>query len=70
MNKKSLAKSLGELFAYIQDLFDTLSYILIRKVDQNNKQKNKLLSFFSSIGNSYYKKYSNIKKQSEYDDDK
>ena len=69
MNKKSLAKSLGELFAYIQDLFDTLSYILIRKVDQNNKEKNKLLSFFSSIVNSYYKKYSNIKKQSEYDDD-
>ena len=70
MNKKSLSKSLGELFAHIQDLFDTLSYILIRKVDQNNKQKNRLLSFFSSIGNSYYKKYSHIKKQSEYDDDK
>ena len=54
---------------HIQDLFDTISHILIRKVDQNNKKKNKFLSFFSSIGNSYYKKYSNIQKESEYDDD-
>ncbi len=69
MNKKPLSKNIGELFAHIQDLFDTISHILIRKVDQNNKKKNKFLSFFSSIGNSYYKKYSNIKKESEYDDD-
>ena len=68
MNKsKSFSKSIGELFAHIQDLMDTAIHSVIKKTNENGYKKNRLLSFFSSVGDSYFKKYSEIKKHSKHD---
>ena len=61
---KSLSKQLGELFAHFQDLIDTASHTLIKRLNEDKKKRNRLISFFSTIGDSYYKKYSKIKKDS------
>ena len=66
MNKsKSFSKSIGELFAHIQDLMDTAIHSVIKNT--NGDKKNRLLTFFSSVGDSYFKKYSEIKKHSKHD---
>ena len=62
---KSLSKQLGELFAQFQDLIDTASHTVIKRLNEDDKKRNRLLSFFSTIGDSYYKKYSEIKKDSK-----
>ena len=61
---KSLSKQLGELFAHFQDLIDTASHTLIKRLNEDDKKRNRLISFFSTIGDSYFKKYSEIKKDS------
>ena len=55
---KPLSKQLGELFAQFQDLIDTASHTVIKRLNEDDKKRNRLLSFFSTIGDSYYKKYS------------
>ena len=62
---KPLSKQLGELFAHFQDLMDTASHTVIKRLNEDNKKRNKLISFFSTIGDSYFKKYTEIKKDSE-----
>ena len=62
---KSLSKQLGELFAHFQDLIDTATHSVIKRINKDGKKRNKLISFFSTIGDSYFKKYSKIKKDSE-----
>jgi hypothetical protein len=62
---KSLSKQLGELFAHLQDLVDTASHTVIKRLNEGGKKRNKLLSFFSTIGDSYFRKYSEIKKNDE-----
>ena len=62
---KPLSKQLGELFAQFQDLIDTASHTVIKRLNEDDKKRNSLLSFFSTIGDSYYKKYSEIKKDSK-----
>ena len=62
---KSLSKQLGELFAHFQDLIDTASHTLIKRLNEDEKKRNRLISFFSTIGDSYFKKYSEIKKDSK-----
>ena len=62
---KPLSKQLGELFAQFQDLIDTASYTVIKRLNEDDKKRNKLISFFSTIGDSYYKKYSEIKKNTK-----
>ena len=62
---KPLSKQLGELFAQFQDLIDTASHTVIKRLNEDYKKRNRLLSFFSTIGDSYYKKYSEIKKDSK-----
>ncbi|MBT4317739.1 MAG: hypothetical protein HOD52_01505 [Candidatus Marinimicrobia bacterium] len=62
---KPLSKQLGELFAQFQDLIDTASHTVIKRLNEDDKKRNRLLSFFSTIGDSYYKKYSEIKKDSK-----
>ncbi len=54
---------MGELFAHIQDLMDTATHSVINRVDEKSGKKNKLLNFFSSAGDAYFKKYSEIKKR-------
>ena len=66
---KSLPKRVGELFAHVQDLIDTATHTAIKRVDENKGKRNRLLGFFSSIGDSYFKKYTNIKKDSESNQD-
>jgi len=62
---KSLSKQLGELFAHFQDLIDTASHTVIKRLKEDEKKRNRLISFFSTIGDSYFKKYTEIKKDSE-----
>ena len=62
---KPLSKQLGELFAQFQDLIDTASHTVIKRLNEDDKKRNRLLSFFSTFGDSYYKKYSEIKKDSK-----
>jgi|TARA_B100000959_G_scaffold274739_1_gene327082 hypothetical protein len=63
---KSFSKSIGELFAHIQDLMDTAIYSIIKKTNENSNKRNRLLAFFSSVAESYFKKYSEIKKSSKH----
>jgi hypothetical protein len=44
---------------------DTATHSVINKVDEKGGKKNKLLGFFSSAGDAYFKKYTEIKKDSE-----
>ena len=64
---KSFSKSIGELFAHIQDLIDTVIHSIVKKTNENDNKKNRLLTFFSSVADSYFKKYSEIKKHSKHD---
>ena len=64
---KSFSKSIGELFAHIQDLIDTAIHSIVKKTYENDNKKNRLLTFFSSVADSYFKKYSEIKKHSKHD---
>ena len=59
---KSFSKRVGQLFAHVQDLLDTVIHTVIKRVDESGGKKNRLLGFFSSIGNAYFKKYTEIKK--------
>ena len=54
---KSFSKSIGELFAHIQDLMDTAIHSIVKKTNENDNKKNRLLPFFSSVADSYFKKY-------------
>ena len=62
---KPLSKRVGELFAHIQDLFDTAAHSAIQSFDEKSGKKNRLLRFFSSAGNAYFSKYNEIKKRKE-----
>jgi len=62
---KPLSKRVGELFAHIQDLFDTAAHSAIQRVDKKGGKKNRLLGFFSSAGDAYFNKYNEIKKRKE-----
>ncbi len=64
---KSFSKRIGELFAHIQDLIDTAIHSIVKKTNENDNKKNRLLTFFSSVADSYFKKYSEIKKHSKHD---
>lgn len=60
---KSLSKSVGELFAHVQDLMDTVTHTVIKRIGEKNvKERKSLLGFFSSLGDAYFKKYTDIKK--------
>ena len=43
-----------------QDLIDTATHSVIKRVNEDGKKRNKLISFFSTIGDSYFKKYSKV----------
>ena len=64
---KSFSKSIGELFAHIQDLMDTAIHSIVKKTNENDNKKTRLLTCFSSAADSYFKKYSEIKKHSKHD---
>ena len=66
---KSFSKRVGELFAHIQDLMDTATHTMIHRVREKGEPKNRLFDFFSSAGDAYYKKYTDIKKGKESNTD-
>jgi len=62
---KPFSRRLGEMFAHIQDLMDTAFHTAIQRVDESGGKKNRLLGFFSSVGDAYFRKYTAIKKKKE-----
>ncbi|MBN4081347.1 hypothetical protein JYT44_03170 [Caldithrix abyssi] len=62
---KPLSRRLGELFAHIQDLMDTVTHTAINRIQEKGGKKNRLLGFFSSFGDAYFRKYTDIKKKKE-----
>ena len=61
---KPFSSRIGELFAHIQDLFDTIIHASLKRVHTSKKRNNKIgkmLSFISTLGDAYFKKYKDIK---------
>ena len=61
---KPFSTRIGELFAHIQDLFDTIIHACFKRVQTSKKRNNKIgkmLSFISTLGDAYFKKYKDIK---------
>jgi len=61
---KSFSTRIGELFAHIQDLFDTILHVALKRIKRNKKRNNKIgkiISFISTLGDAYFKKYNDIK---------
>ena len=72
----SFSKRLGEVLAHVQDLFDTALHLGIRRVNESGEKSDsdgnkkgsrpgKILRFFGEIGDSYFKKYGDIKSGKE-----
>jgi len=61
---KPFSTRIGELFAHIQDLFDTIIHFILKRIKGKGERKNKIgkvISFISSFGDAYFKKYKDIK---------
>ena len=61
---KPLSTRIGELFAHIQDLFDTMIHTTIKHVGENDKpdkKTGKIVGFITRIGDAYFNKYKDIK---------
>ena len=61
---RPLSTRIGELFAHVQDLFDTMIHSAIKRVDENDKldkRTGKIVGFITRFGNAYFKKYKDIK---------
>ena len=61
---KPLSTRLGELFAHVQDLFDTMIHTTIKRVGENDKldkKTGKIVGFITRIGDAYFNKYKDIK---------
>lgn len=61
---KSFSTRVGELFAHIQDLFDTVLHVSLKRMKRNKKRNNiigKMIYFISTFGDAYFKKYKDIK---------
>ena len=56
---KPFSTRIGELFAHIQDLFDTIIHFTLKRIRGN--KIGKVISFISSFGDAYFKKYKDIK---------
>ena len=61
---KELSERLGEALAHFQDLTDTITHSVIKRI-RNSKKGNQIakrtIHFMSELGDSYYRKYSEIK---------
>ena len=61
---RPLSTRIGELFAHVQDLFDTMIHTAIKRVDENDKldkKTGKVVGFITRIGDAYFNKYIDIK---------
>ena len=63
---RPLSTRIGELFAHVQDLFDTMIHTAIKRVNENDKldkKTGKVVGFITRIGDSYFNKYKDIKNE-------
>lgn len=61
---KKLSQRLGETMAHVQDLSDTIIHVLIKRVNSSSHSasiSDSLVKFITSFGDSYFKKYTEIK---------
>ena len=61
---RPLSTRIGELFAHVQDLFDTMIHTAIKRVDENDKldkTTGKIIGFITRFGDEYFNKYKDIK---------
>ena len=61
---KPLSTRIGELFAHVQDLLDTMIHSAIKRVGKNDKldkKTGKIVGFITRIGDAYFNKYKDIK---------
>ena len=61
---RPLSTRIGELFAHVQDLFDTMIHTVIKRVDENDKRDKKtgkIIGFITRFGDAYFNKYKDIK---------
>ena len=61
---RPLSTRMGELFAHVQDLIDTMIHTAIKRVDANDKldkRTGKIVGFIARIGDAYFNKYTDIK---------
>ena len=61
---KPFSTRIVELFAHIKDLFDTIIHFTLKRIRGKGERKNKIgkvISFISSFGDAYFKKYKDIK---------
>jgi len=61
---RPLSTRIGELFAHVQDLFDTMIHTAIKRVDENDKldkKTGKVVGFITRIIDAYFNKYKDIK---------
>ena len=61
---RPLSTRIGELFAHVQDLFDTMIHTAIKRVDKNDnldKKTGKIIGFITRFGDAYFNKYKDIK---------
>ncbi len=65
---KSFSDQIGSTLAHIQDLFDTVFHLTFKKIkstSEKNPEKRRIFKFFSTIGDSFYSTYSEIKQKKE-----
>ena len=61
---RPLSTRIGELFAHVQDLFDTMIHTAIKRVGENDKldkKTGKIIGFITRFGDAYFNKYKDIK---------
>lgn len=62
--KNKLSQQIGEALAHFQDLTDTITHSVIKRIrnsKKGNQIANRTIHFMSELGDSYYRKYSEIK---------
>ncbi len=64
---KNFPTGIGKLLAHVQDLLDTGIKTILQKAGNPNPEgkKRKFFSFFSEMGDSYYKTYEKTKKDAD-----
>ncbi len=71
MTRKNLSDQLGSALAHIQDLTDTIVHVVFKRASGSGrgfKSLDRALRFLSAVGDSYYRRYTEIKKKSGSND--
>lgn len=58
---KPFSTRVGELFAHIQDLTDTIVHTLLKRARGGKGSRYRLVKFIATLGDAYFHKYSEIK---------